>query len=229
MAFKLHKVVPWGRSLEEYQKFFCLRDMDLNKNILSVADGPASFNSEMKNFNEKIVSYDPIYAFSVNEIQNRIDETVELIKSETKENALNFIWKEYKNPEELFTKRINAMGLFLNDLDDGKMEKRYIAGELPNLPFRDDEFDLILCSHFLFLYTEHFSLSNHIQSIKEMMRVGKEARIFPVLDLDAKKSSFLHPVIEEMQQMNYTCTLEKVPYEFQKDGNEMLKIIRDAN
>ncbi len=229
MAFKLHKVVPWGRSLEEYKKFFKLSENDLDKNILSVGDGPASFNFEMKCINKHAVSYDPIYNFSVNEIQSRINETVELIKKETYENSDYFIWKEYKNPEELFSKRLNSMSSFLNDLEKGIEEKRYIAGELPKLPFNNDEFDLVICSHFLFLYSEHFSFESHIQSLFEIMRVGEESRIFPILDLDAKKSVFLEPAIQKLEEFNYKCSIERVPYEFQKGGNEMLKITRNEN
>ncbi|MBN2520834.1 MAG: hypothetical protein JXB17_10045, partial [Bacteroidales bacterium] len=224
MAFELQKIVPWGRNLNEYKKFFCLSETDLNKKILSVADGPASFNAEMKKIGKKAVSFDPVYEFSVNEIQLRINETVELIKIETRENAANFIWKEYNNPDELFCKRINTMSLFLKDLEMGKKEGRYVTGELPVLPFKENEFDIVICSHFLFLYTALFSYQNHIQSLYEMMRVAKEARIFPLSDLNAKTSVFLEPAVFNMEQNNYQCSIIEVPYEFQKGGNKMLKI-----
>jgi len=44
MAVVLDKVVPLGRLLEEYIKMFNLTADDLEKKILGVADGPASFN-----------------------------------------------------------------------------------------------------------------------------------------------------------------------------------------
>jgi len=47
MATELEKVVPFGRSMDEYRKMFALTDGDLDRKILGVADGPASFNAEM--------------------------------------------------------------------------------------------------------------------------------------------------------------------------------------
>ena len=44
---KLEKIVPFGRSLDEYKSMFALSDSDSNKKIIGVGDGPASFNAEM--------------------------------------------------------------------------------------------------------------------------------------------------------------------------------------
>lgn len=226
MVFKFDQIVPWGRSLKEYSKFFNLSENDLNKKIISVGDGPCSFNSEITKMGKYCVSFDPIYKFTKQQIQNRIDETYKLVQQETIENFNNFIWKEYKNPEELFKIRLSSMAIFLEDFEKGKMENRYITGELPHLPFQNNEFDLAICSHFLFLYTEQFSLENHIKSIIEILRVANEFRIFPILDFDAKKSEHLNPVISEMKGKGFDCSIEKVNYEFQKGGNEMLKILK---
>lgn len=48
MAVTISQVVPWGRSLDEYRHLFDLAEVDLAKRIVGVADGPASFNVEMK-------------------------------------------------------------------------------------------------------------------------------------------------------------------------------------
>ena len=47
MAFELKSIIPWGRNLSEYRNFFRLTDEDLDHPVLSCADGPASFNSEL--------------------------------------------------------------------------------------------------------------------------------------------------------------------------------------
>jgi hypothetical protein len=44
---KLDEIVPWGRSLAEYQLMFSLTEADLSRDILGCGDGPASFNAEM--------------------------------------------------------------------------------------------------------------------------------------------------------------------------------------
>ncbi len=58
MAFTLDKVVPWGRSLDEYRRMFALTDSDLEKRILGCADGPASFNAELTANGGSVVSCD---------------------------------------------------------------------------------------------------------------------------------------------------------------------------
>ena len=57
-----------------------------------------------------------------------------------------------------------------------------------------------------------------------MCRVGTEVRIFPLIDLKNSRSVHLKPLIEAMEQRGFTCEIEPVAYEFQKGGNEMLKI-----
>ena len=47
MSFTLEKIVPWGRSFDEYISMFSLSANDLKKKILGCGDGPASFNAEL--------------------------------------------------------------------------------------------------------------------------------------------------------------------------------------
>ena len=54
MKFELDKVVPWGRNLQEYKEMFNLLNKDLNKDIISFGDGPASFNSELNYLEKKM-------------------------------------------------------------------------------------------------------------------------------------------------------------------------------
>ena len=45
--------------------------------------------------------------------------------------------------------------------------------------FADREFDLALCSHLLFLYSEQLTADFHLASIRELCRVAGEVRVFP--------------------------------------------------
>ena len=69
MAFELSKVVPWGRTLEEYKTMFNLNNEDLKKSIASFGDGPASFNAEMTNLKNNVTSFDPIYKFTKQQLK----------------------------------------------------------------------------------------------------------------------------------------------------------------
>ena len=90
MGFKYQEVVPWGRSYEEYVRMFNLAETDLKSKILGCGDGPASFNAEMAKKGNKIISIDPIYQLSREQIKQRIDETYETVISQTHRDFLHF-------------------------------------------------------------------------------------------------------------------------------------------
>ena len=87
---KLENVVPWGRNFTEYKKMFLLSNEDLKSKILSCADGPSSFNYESSKSNSNITSIDPIYQFSKEEIQQRINGTSSIVCEQIRENKNDF-------------------------------------------------------------------------------------------------------------------------------------------
>ncbi len=157
MGIEYREIVPWGRSFEEYLLMFYLTEKDLEKKILGCGDDPASFNAEMKRRGFSCVSFDPIYTFSKNQIEHRITETYATVLEKTRENQEKFVWENIKDVEELGKLRMGAMQKFLEDYEAGKSESRYIAGRLPNLPFKDNSFQLAISSNFLFLYSDNLS------------------------------------------------------------------------
>jgi hypothetical protein len=154
MGFTLDKVVPWGRSYEEYVNMFDLTNIDLKLRILGCGDGPASFNCSLAKRGGNIISVDPIYIFDTTQIRSRISETYETVIAQMYKNQNDYIWDTITSVEELGRVRVLAMDMFLPDYEAGKSEGRYIAGELPLLPFNSGEFDIALSSHFLFLYRQ---------------------------------------------------------------------------
>ena len=57
-----------------------------------------------------------------------------------------------------------------------------------------------------------------------MLRVGGEARIFPLLDLNGRPSKLVVAVAERLLDMGFHVGIEQVGYEFQKGGDRMLRI-----
>ncbi|MCX8131871.1 MAG: SAM-dependent methyltransferase [Clostridia bacterium] len=224
MALKYESVVPWGRSFEEYVDMFNLTQSDLDKSILGCGDGPAGFNSSMKQKGKKVISVDPVYQFSGEDIARRIEETYHNVINQTRQNRDKFIWSKIKTVEDLGEVRMAAMKEFLSDYEEGRKEGRYVFAGLPVLPFQDNQFELSLASHFLFLYTDNLSLDFHLQSISEMLRVSKEIRIFPLVDVNAVRSPYVNEIIFKYKNYGYDVEEEKVGYEFQKGGNTMLRI-----
>ena len=222
MVMKLDKVVPFGRSLDEYIKMFDLSAEDLQKRILGVGDGPASFNAEGTDKGYDITSIDPIYQFDGAGIRQRFDAVVDNIINQIIATPNNWVWSYHKNPQDLREKRVKALETFLADYQQGKQEDRYQTQELPNLNFADNTFDLALCSHFLF--SEQCDRDFHLAAIQEMLRVSQEVRIFPLLTLMQQTSPHLEKAIAKFSNLGYLVSVENVSYELQPGANKMLVI-----
>ena len=207
---------------------FSLTESDLAGRILGCADGPASFNAEATRRGTRVVSCDPIYALGSSDIRERIAATSEDIIEQTRQNRREFVWTSITSPEELLTIRMNAMELFLADYDVGKADGRYVTAELPSLPFDDRAFDLAVCSHFLFLYSDQLDATFHHAAIQELCRVAKDVRIFPLLALGAIGSAHVSPIAGSFRQLGYTVRIERVSYEFQRGANKMMRIVGGA-
>jgi hypothetical protein len=224
MTMKLEKVVPFGRSLNEYKGMFALSASDLDKAIIGVGDGPASFNAEMFALSKSVISIDPLYVFRANDIETQFDAVVDDIVAQIKATPDDWVWSYHSSPEHLKENRIRVLRRFAADYETGKAEGRYLVGELPRLDFESDRFELAVCSHFLFLYSDHFSYEFHVDSVREMLRVAAEVRIFPLMTLMREKSPYVEALVESLRTDGFAASLEKVGYELQKGGNEMLRM-----
>ena len=226
--FALDQVVPWGRSFDEYERMFALTAADLAQPILGCGDGPASFNAEATGRGIHVTSCDPIYQFDEPQLRQRIDETSAEVLEQTRRNADEFVWSTIRSIDDLRDTRMTAMRLFLDDFPRGKASGRYRADALPSLPFADASFGLALSSHFLFLYTSQLGDTFHLESIREMCRVAQEVRIFPLLALGSQPSPLVPVVTADLQSSGFDVQILRVPYEFQRGGNEMMRITRPA-
>lgn len=223
---QLDNVVPFGRLFEEYVQMFTLTQDDLQKSILSVADGPAAFNAQATRLGHKIQSVDPLYCFSANEIKQRFDAVVDNVITQVENSPNDWVWSFHKSPSDLRSNREQAIQQFCQDFEQVKAKERYTIGEFPQLNYDDASYDLGLCSHFLFLYSKQFDRTFHLDSIREMLRICEEVRIFPLLSLDLQPSPHLDFVIEAITQLGYHCQIQPVAYELQRNGNKMLKITK---
>jgi hypothetical protein len=225
--FTLDQVVPWGRSFAEYEQLFGLTAADLEGRILGCGDGPAAFNAEATRRGSRVVSCDPLYGFSRDSIETRIAATCDTVLEQTRRHADQFVWgRGIASIDELGEVRMRAMRVFLADYGDGKEAGRYVDASLPVLPFAHASFDLALCSHLLFLYSARFDEAFHRASIRELCRVAAEVRVFPLLALDGSRSPFVDACVEEARATGAVAETVAVSYEFQRGGNEMLRLRR---
>jgi hypothetical protein len=225
--FTLSSVVPWGRSYDEYVRMFALTDADLAGRILGCGDGPASFNAEATRRGTAVVSCDPVYQFDAEQLRERIDETATEVLDQARKNAHEFVWDAViPDIDTLKQVRMSAMAAFLDDFDAGLAQGRYVNAGLPSLPFGDAAFGLALCSHFLFLYSQQHDAAFHLESMRELCRVAREVRVFPLLALGAQPSPHLAEVTAALDGDGVTVRVERVPYEFQRGGNQMMRVTR---
>ena len=225
-SFTIDNVYPWGRSLDEYRRMFALSEADLSLDVLAVADGPASFNAELTRLGGRATSCDPLYRFSAAEIRSRVEATRDVMIDLVRREAHRFVWDRIRSPEELGRLRTAAMQTFLDDYEHGLDEGRYLDRSLPDLAFPRDHFDLALCSHFLFLYSDDFPLKFHLASIRALMTVAQEVRIFPLLNMSGGPSPHLDAVMSALRKLGLHAARQPVDYEFQRGGNQMLRVTR---
>lgn len=143
-----------------------------------------------------------------------------------KKTQNNYKWEYFKDIEGLRSHRLSVLQVCVNNMRESS--ERYVPVTLPSLPFRNEEFDIVLSAHFLFMYSDRLDYQFHIETLNELLRVTKEEiRIFPLVDLEGKRYNQLDKIISYL--IDNGCKVEEVnvPYEFQTNANTMLSIYKD--
>ena len=91
------------------------------------------------------------------------------------------------------------------------------------LPFVDFTFELALCSYYLFTPVVD-DVDRHLKVIRELARVAKEVRIFPLIDAQGVLSPLLGPVLLGLQQENYGVEVRDVTSSNDFKKNAMLRV-----
>ena len=192
MTLHLENIAITGRTFEEYSVFFDLKLQDLKgKKVLDYPSGASSFVQTLKQNGIFSKGVDIIYEFYKDEIEKQGIKTLEKIYQNTScmdAHKMDF----YKTKENHKKHKEDALKGFLEDYNSDD----YIYCELPNLPFKNKEFDLLLSSHLFFVYDDRLDYDFHKGSIVEMLRVSKEVRLSPLVDIQNSKvleeKFFLH-------------------------------------
>jgi len=224
--FNIDKIVFVGRNYDEYMKMFELHLSYLkNKRILDCAAGASSFTTELFKKGYDAIATDVLYDVDPYALEKKCENELSKVMQALSGVEDMYVWDYFKNPDELRKHRMTTYQAFINHYRKEKGNK-YIKSELPKLPFEDNEISLVLSSHFLFLYDDRLSYEFHKDSIKEMLRISKEIRIFPLLGLNSKKSLFVDKIMVDGLSNGVKVEIIKVPYEFMRGGNEMMKITK---
>lgn len=214
----------WGHTLADYQQMFDLTDADLDKKIIDCGAGPASFNAEMHQLGKHVVSVDELYNLPYDMLQQSINKQFKQMQAGIAEHVDKFNWDRYKNLAELTAARQRGLDAFFTDFELGRQKGRYYPEELNKLSFADASFDIALSAHYLFTIKAELGMDYHLSAIREMARVAKEVRIFPLLDGDGEITPLLGPILLALQEENYGVKIKEVPFTLHKNGNAMLHV-----
>ncbi|MCK9869046.1 methyltransferase domain-containing protein [Nocardiopsis dassonvillei] len=209
-----------SRSFEEYRAMFALSDRDLSLRVLDCPGGAAGFVAGARGADA--VAVDPEYAGGREALGSLALREAEHRHSLVARGAADFVWTWFGSPERYTRMRTRAARAFAADL--AARPERYVAGALPDLPFADRSFDLVLSSHLLFSYGARLDEDFHRCALLELVRVARwQVRLFPVvLHTSGERYGALDRLREWLEGRGVRTRLERVGYEFQPGGNEML-------
>lgn len=227
-TFSIDSIAFIGRTLDEYMRMLDLSPEDLRgKRILDCPAGACSFAAEAAVMGAEVVAADVLYDMAAGPLERKCRDELEKVTSALRPVADQYRWDFYGSVEGLVERRVSAYKLFIKDYADTSNQEKYVKATMPELPFADNEFSLVLSAHFLFLYGDRLDYDFHLQALRELARVAREeVRVFPVLGLDSVVSPHLDGVMRDIVNDGLKVEQAEVPFEFQRGGNMMLRILK---
>ena len=214
-----------GRGFEEYLLMFNLNLPDLaHCRILDCNAGASSFTAQMNHKGYDVIAADVLYGQSAEKMENVSENDFLTLMNAHKDLKNKSNWGFFENHDQMVEYRMKTYQKFFEHYKTGK-DTFYIESKLPELPFPDNSFHLVLSSHLLFLYDDRLDYNFHLQSVKEMIRVcSQEVRIYPLVRLRSQKNSeFVDQLIQDISP-DYHTEIQKVDYHFREGADEMLRI-----
>lgn len=242
--FCLDKVYFFGRSLEEYSSMFAIPEDVTNLSILDCPSGPAAFVAEMSKRGAKIKGVDPKYAIrDVNTLRDIGEKDILQIREKFTDPSWTTDVPSSFNLDDFLLEKNRALSTFCEDYDSGLKEGRYVCASLPNLPFENGSFDLVLSSYLLFAYASAseggvtsissgqvaFDLAKHIASIEELARVcKKQLQFFPIHNFQDRSSNhpYLEATIARLEELGFACEVQSSSHVADTDKNKRLVATR---
>ncbi len=220
----MRKLVLWGHRPDDYEEMFNLTSEQLGSSVLEYGCGPSAVNAILSNEGCDIISCDPLFTLDKDTLYSKtvliFADMVEQLMSEKE----RYTFDREGGFENLISQRRKGLDIFFADYVKGKKQGRYQGVVEYQLPFDDFRFNYALVSHYLFAGLDEQHLDFHLEIIKELARVAKEVRIFPLIDRYGQTSPLLGPVLLGLQQENYGAEVKEVPYHLQNSGNAMLRV-----
>jgi len=214
-----------SRSLAEYRAMFSLSSEDLELRILDCPGGGSSFTASVNAKGGDVTAVDPVYDRSPEQVAAMVSAEVARGSAWTVANLDRYRWDFYGDADGHRRVRTDSARIFGADIvaDSAK----YQPGALPELPFADKAFDLVLCSHLLFTYSDRLDRDFHRLAIVEMARVGSQVRIYPLAHQSGSdERDLVAELVTMLPSHGLRASIVPVSYEFQRGAGEMLVVSR---
>jgi len=213
-----------GRTFDEYIKMFGLGEDDLSaQTILDCPGGACSFTAEANAKGFSVTAIDCEYGKNSAEFDDICQKELDKISVGFSGAEELFDWSLYGDLAGLLEYRKSAVKAFL--LDYKRHPHHYRHGVLPKLNVEDNQFDIVLSGHFLFLYADRLDLDFHVNAILELVRMArKEVRIYPLIGLDGSPYSQMHALIKKIAEAGYFPEKVDTTYQFLKGSHQFLKV-----
>lgn len=220
----MRKLVLWGHNVDEYREMFDLSQEDMNARILEYGCGPSAVNAQQFHEAHEAVSCDPLFVLDKDTLYSKVVMIFAQMADEVREEAHQFDFSRSGGLDQLIEQRKKGMSEFFADYEQGKAEGRYFGAADYHLPYPDFSFDFALSAHYLFADLDEQSVAFHLNVIRELARVAKEVRIFPLIDRNGQTSETLGPVLLQLQQEGYGVEVREVDFHLHQSENAMLRV-----
>ena len=93
-------------------------------------------STQMHARGKRVISIDPLYAFSEAQIRDRVTATHDVLVERARRIEHRFVWDRIGSPDEMGRLRLRSMDEFLRDFEAGKQQGRYqnVAGCIAHPP-----------------------------------------------------------------------------------------------
>lgn len=224
-------VLVSARSLAEYRAVFGLADADLAGRVLDCPGGAASFTAEAREHGADVVAVDPTYPPAGPEVERgrALRQLGDHAAREARRGHYwirthpdGFDWSFFGAPEDHLAQRLRAAAAFTAHAV--AEPEHYVQAALPQLPFADGSFDLVLSSHLLFSYADRLDDAFHLAALRELVRVARsEVRVYPLVVVGGDvEHAGLAQLLEQLAADGVVAELRPTDYRFQGGADRVL-------
>jgi hypothetical protein len=218
----LGDIIVTARPFDEYMAMFHLSDHDLAAGaVLDCPAGASGFAAGARARGCDVTAADPEYAGPAPALVERAHRDTAFGNRYVRENPGTYAWGFFRDPDDHLSRRMDAVDEFARDR--AANPSAYVAAALPRLPFGDGAFRLVVSSHLLFVYPDHFDYPQHLAFARELARVASvEARVFPLVDTTTRPWPHVQRLRGDLHAVGVWSEVRPVPYEFIRGGDQML-------